>query len=310
MRRIGLACVLAVAGLCLGAPSVHAQTGPGGSARGGVQEEDPRPATLRKMMRRVTVTFEGETLEQVLVYLERIAGVEFDPLWTDERRDGLDREAEIELDVERMPVLNVLERVLDKVSEDFDAATWQLNRDGQVQVGPRSRLNRFAYLRIYYIHDLVFVIPDFDNAPDLDLNNILGGGGGGGGDSPFEDDDDDDEGGLSGAALNEDAIEELLDVIRLAIEPDQWEDNGGDGGVIREFQGNLIVRAPAYMHRQLGGFDFVPRRYRPFVNEERLERRRAIARGEDPDAPVAVEDADAESAEAPAPAPDAAADEG
>jgi len=253
---------------------------------GEVREEvDPRAVAWERMMRRVTVSFEGERLEEVLGYLAALADVEIDALWVDERRAvGLDREAEVVLEVEGERVLNILERVLDKVSEDdFDAATWQFARDGRVQVGPRSRLNRFASLRTYYIHDLVFVIPDFDNAPELDLNNVLGGGGGGGGDSPFEDNDEGDgEGGLADAALNEGAIEQLLDVIRLAIEPDQWESNGGEGGVIREFRGTMIVRAPAYMHRQLGGFDFEPRRYRAWVNEDRLERRRARVRGEDP----------------------------
>ena len=268
---------------CAGGVGVGSAAAQGSDGGGEVREEvDPRAVSWERMMRRVTVEFEGQPLEEVLGYLGTLADVEIDALWVDERRAvGLERDAEVVLEVEGERVLNVLERVLDEVSEDdFDAATWQLAGDGRVQVGPRSRLNRYAFLKTYYIHDLVFVIPDFDNAPELDLNNVLGGGGGG--DSPFEDEDDGDGGaGLGDAALNEDAIDRLLDVIRLAIEPDQWEANGGEGGIIREFRGTMIVRAPAYMHRQLGGFDFEPRRYRAWVNEERLERRRARARGED-----------------------------
>jgi hypothetical protein len=277
--------------LCLTPTASAAQAGAAGASsseqtQGADRREDPRRAAMRRMMRTVTVSFEEQRLEEVLNYLSEIAGVRLEALWLEDRYDtGLDRDTEITIEAKDISVLNLLERVLDKATtDDFDAPTWQLSRDdATIEVGPRSRLNRRAFLKVYYIHDLVFVIPDFEDAPELDLNSILGGGGGGGGtESPFEDTEDDEGGGgLGGAALNQEAIDQLLDVIRLGIEPDQWRDNGGSGGVIRLFRGQMIVRAPAYIHRQLGGFDFAPRRYRPFVNDDRLDRRRAKVRSED-----------------------------
>ena len=43
------------------------------------------------------------------------------------------------------------------------------------------------------------------------------------------------------------------------IEPDAWQVNGGDAASIRYYQGTLIVRAPDYIQRQLGGYPFVVR---------------------------------------------------
>ena len=43
------------------------------------------------------------------------------------------------------------------------------------------------------------------------------------------------------------------------VEPDGWADNGGEWGTIRYYQGTLIVRAPDFMHRQIGGYPFAIR---------------------------------------------------
>ena len=38
------------------------------------------------------------------------------------------------------------------------------------------------------------------------------------------------------------------------IEPEAWEDNGGHRAVMSYFEGALVVRAPDYIHRQIGGY--------------------------------------------------------
>ena len=39
-----------------------------------------------------------------------------------------------------------------------------------------------------------------------------------------------------------------------------WIENGGDSASIRYYQGVLIVRAPDFVHRQLGGYPFAAKR--------------------------------------------------
>ena len=51
-----------------------------------------------------------------------------------------------------------------------------------------------------------------------------------------------------------------MDIILETIEPDAWLDNGGDAASIRYYEGVLIIRAPDYIQRQIGGYPFAPSR--------------------------------------------------
>lgn len=220
-----------------------------------------RAATMRKMMRRITITFEGNRLEDVLKFFEEVAGIQIEKKWLDDRHaTGLDKDFEVNLKIENMPLVNALERVLDRaIEDDLDRATWQLNDWGEVEVGPRSRLNFRKYIRIYDVQDLLFTIRDYDRLPNFDL----GGGGEGGGGGGFFDDPDNDPGNLGPSEREQ--VERLVNIIQTFIEEDQWVANGGDGGTIRFFRGNLIIRCPDYMHRALSGYNFrVPEDYRPY----------------------------------------------
>ena len=50
------------------------------------------------------------------------------------------------------------------------------------------------------------------------------------------------------------------DIILETIEPDSWLDNGGDSASIRYYEGVLIIRAPDFIQRQIGGYPFAPNR--------------------------------------------------
>jgi len=225
-----------------------------------------RHATMRRMMRPITITFEGNRLEDVLKFFEEVGGIQIDKKWLDDRHaTGLDKDFEVNLKIENQPIVTALERVLDRaIEDDLDRATWQLNNWGEVEAGPRSRLNARKYVRVYPIQDLLFNIPDFTDVPTLDIDDVLdqggrGGGGGGGGifDNPASDP------GI-GTPEREEA-ERLVRIIQTFVEEDQWVANGGDGGTIRFFRGSLIIRCPDYMHRALSGYDFpVPAEYRPY----------------------------------------------
>ena len=47
---------------------------------------------------------------------------------------------------------------------------------------------------------------------------------------------------------------ELRTIIEEFIEPDAW----GDYAQIRYYQGNYIIRAPDWLHRQIGGYPYAP----------------------------------------------------
>jgi hypothetical protein len=47
-------------------------------------------------------------------------------------------------------------------------------------------------------------------------------------------------------------------LITQLVEQEEWVDNGGEGGTIRYYNGNLLVNAPDYMHRQINGYSYWP----------------------------------------------------
>src|SRR5690606_24738933 len=106
-------------------------------------------------------------------------------------------------------------------------------------------------LETYDIRDLIFVVPDFDNAPEFDLQSAVsaaGGGGGGGGQSPFS-------GG--GQELQDvpraDRVTAIVDLIQANVDPDGWTAIGGDTSSITELNGNFIITTTPKNHRAIIG---------------------------------------------------------
>ena len=221
---------------------------------------DPRREALDRLAKRVNVELTDARLEDVVQFLSTIGSLEFEVMWEDDSgRDGLDKDALVSIHASNLALLSILERVLDKTSTGFGGNTWQLTPEGFVEIGPKSRLNSSATLKVYDIQDLLFEVNNYTSVPELDLDAAVqqsqGGGGGGGGQSIFEDSEDDTENRLT----PEEQAQQLIALIEETIEPDEWANNGGDGGTIRYYRGTLLVRAPDYMHRQLGGYAFWPR---------------------------------------------------
>ncbi len=62
--------------------------------------------------------------------------------------------------------------------------------------------------------------------------------------------------------------QELIDIITETVEPEAWLSADG-GASIRYYQGVLVVRAPDWIHRQLGGYPFAAAPVRTQVVESR-----------------------------------------
>ncbi len=236
------------------------------------------------------VQFAETPAREAFNYLQTILGINLIGRYSDDRIGfGIDPETPITLDVVGKPALLVLELVLDQC-QDLDPCTWQL-RNGYVEVGTKERLSQPGAMQIKYypIRDLLFEPPYFDNAPALDLSSALnqggggggggggfggggggglgggggggyggggggGSGGGGGGGAIFGDPDEERE-----RKSEAEKAQDIIDLIAEAVEPDAWDINGGEYATIRYYTGTLIVRAPDYIHRQLGGYPFATR---------------------------------------------------
>lgn len=217
-----------------------------------------RAATAAKLRKTITIELNDTRLEDIITFIRDFSGVEIEPYWIDDGGDaGLNKDQHITISVADVSVITLLERVLAKAETDFSPATWQFApTGGAIEVGPRARLNQQAYLKTYDIQDMLFQIPDFVDAPQLDLDQVLNQGaqgGGGGGGSVFGGDTGNQEVPF---IPQEEFAQRIIDIITENVEPEQWQDAGGDGGSIRHYSGTLLIRAPDYIHRQLSGYPF------------------------------------------------------
>jgi len=214
-----------------------------------------------------TVEFDENPLKDVIDFLSQMGDVDILAKWSEDSfGEGLNPEKPITLHVKKpMQLLTILELVLNQATEE--ETTWLLG-EGYVEIGTKDVLNKNKYLVIYPIRELLFEPTGFDNAPQMDLSRSQssgsGSGGGGGGQSLFSGSSG--RGSGSGDQITRssesDQADELIDIITNIVDPYQWERNGGEGGSIRYFRGNLIINASDYLHRQVGGYPFVPARVR------------------------------------------------
>ncbi len=218
---------------------------------------DPRAQTLGRLMKPISIELQDARLEDALDFIAEVSGAQISYRWADAAVvDGMDREQLVTIKVDNVSLLALLERIIDKAElDEFTQNGWQLTPTGELQVGPKSWLNRFPRLEMYDINDLLYEIPSFTNAPELDLDSVLNQGQGGGGSGSIFDEEDDDE---SDRKTRREKVTDIITLIQTIVEPDEWVDNGGDAATIREYNGSLIIRAPDYIHREIDGYPFWP----------------------------------------------------
>ena len=236
----------------------------------------------------ISVNFgSGTMVEDAISVISDKVGVEIKGRFESDNVFGLPADTEIEgFEVADQPAVNVLELVLDQAGDSYGTpCTWQI-RNGYIEIGDidsQSGLSRPSAreTRLYPILDLIYNPPYFDNAPDFDLNSAItqggGGGGGGGGGSGGGGGGSGGRGGGGGGGsgggggggggglfgspssdperlTDEERAEQLRTIIEEFIEPDAW----GDYAQIRYYQGNYIIRAPDWLHRQIAGYPYAP----------------------------------------------------
>lgn len=211
----------------------------------------------------MTLTVEDENSKDVIEGFKEENDVLLNIYWQSDEGKGLDPTKKITFQLKNQPSLTVLERIVEQLDEDGNAA-WQL-RHGTLEIGLKEHLASVGRQRLetYYIRDLLFVVRD-SNAPNLgtfddDRGGSSGGGNSGGGNS----------GGGNSEGSQQEEIDELIDLIVKFIEPNLWEQNGGPCS-ITNYKKTLLIRAPDFIHRQINGYSFLPRK------PEDVRRRRVL----------------------------------
>ncbi len=281
--RTGAAITMVLLGLAGGATGqglseridrVRSERGASGAAADerGVDEAAARREVARRLAAPMAITLEARPLRGAFEAWAELAGVALVVDWRAMEIDGVDVERPVTLELAAsggaegfggaegsggVAAADVLLLLMDAASEELRFVA-EVKSYG-VRVRTRDRANRDVVTRVYDVRDLVMEVPMFDDAPSLDLRDALsntssGGGGGGGG-------------GASGGGVFR--VEELAgdgerprtkdergallaEAVRGTVEPDIWRENGGEYSSLRYRQGLLIVRAPAYVHAQIG----------------------------------------------------------
>lgn len=219
---------------------------------------------LIQLSKPISLDVEDQPIADLFAFLTDVTGAQLEPVYMNEdlATVGIDPETPISVKVTEVAALVVLERILlraQRTEGTGEEYTWQFTEYGTLECGPKSRLNESQRVELYDVSDLLYVVPDFDNAPEFDLSSAIqqsGGGGGGGGQSPISSGTQDPQ-DVQTFAERAQALEEL---IIATVEPDQWVDLGGDGGSITLYNQSFIITAPDYIHRQIAGYDFWPAR--------------------------------------------------
>ncbi len=201
-----------------------------------------------------TIAFDGTALTDAVEYLRDVTGINISVNWRALEEAGISKTDPVSLKLKNVTLRQVVKLMLENVSPGNLA----YYVDGNIlYVTTKELARKNMVTRVYHIEDLIVDLPQFDQAPDFNLQNKSstsgqgGGGGGGGGGGQ----------GLFGGGQNsqkeevvttrEERAQELIDLITSTIERDVWEVNGGTA-TIRYFNGTLIVTAPRDVQTQIG----------------------------------------------------------
>ena len=126
--------------------------------------------------------------------------------------------------------------------------------DGVITIATQDFLDRKTYPVVYNISDLLVEIPEFTDAPIMDLRHATQSRPkvSEQADLPWRyGDDDDDE--PEPNPKRQSRVRKIIELIQDTVAPQSWRDNGGSIGTIQEINGQLVVTQNSAAHRQLSG---------------------------------------------------------
>lgn len=215
-------------------------------------ESEANRAVLANMdTTKMPVEFNDNAFEDVVGFIGSTTGIDIDVDWESLADIGVDPDTPVALKLNSVTINVLLDRVLSKVSDPTLPAGWAV-QDGILTIASEEVLRLNTVLETYDIRDLIFVVPDFDNAPEFDLANAIqqtGGGGGGGGSSPFSGGNQDPQDITS----REDRVDAIITLIQDNVDPEGWRANGGDTSSVTELNGNFIITSTPKNHRAIIG---------------------------------------------------------
>jgi hypothetical protein len=194
----------------------------------------------------ISVELDGVPAENALQWFAARTGINLVVNWDRLEQAGYDRAAPVSLQLNNVPGRVAMRLLLADIFNS-DEVMAEITPHF-VRIRTREQLNEEPVVKIYDIGDLLMSVPNFDGAPKMSLDEVIGDNESGSGGNLFDEVEADDEASLT----KSERVENIINAITTNIEPDIWQRNGGISGTITYFQNKLIIRAPEYVHQKIG----------------------------------------------------------
>ncbi|HEY8667959.1 MAG TPA: hypothetical protein VIL86_14945 [Tepidisphaeraceae bacterium] len=211
------------------------------------------------------VRFDNVGFSDVVDFLRDITGANIFVNWRALEAAAIDKNAPVTARLRDVKFSKALSTILSDVGGGTVKLGYTID-EGVITISTEEDLSKNVITRVYDIRDIIFDVPEFDNAPDFSLQNTASnnqggqggqGGGGGGGQGGGQ-------GGLFGGTgsgsggtqqeagtSKKERIDQIIKLIQDTVASETWKDNGGSVGSVKELSGQLIVTQTPENQRQL-----------------------------------------------------------
>ncbi len=226
--------------------------------------EDTEDAALQAQLDRhlPELRFNANGLSDVIEFLRDVTGANIYVDWAALERASIAKDAPVTARLRDIKFSKALELIFKSVEgEDDDHKLGYTLDEGVITISTKKELNKNTVTRRYDINDLLFVAPDYTNAPNLSLQNAgqgqsAGGGGGGGAGAQGQGLFTDQGGQQNQQQQGQDRanrVDEIKKYITDNVDTNTWKDNGGDVGSISSspLRAVLLITQTPEAHRKI-----------------------------------------------------------
>ncbi|MCK4659036.1 MAG: hypothetical protein KAV82_05890 [Phycisphaerae bacterium] len=220
------------------------------SGRGHISEEDQE--LKAKLTKKIPVLFDDTPFGEIVETLQDSQQVNLSVVWTDLEEQGITEESPVMLNLPRQITFK---KALDEILAYLGGSEVELGyvvSEGIIKIATQELLDRETFVEVYDINDLLMRVPDFTDAPEIDIQQ--GGGGGGQGSAqqnPFQSGGGGGGGGDDDRRSRSERALDIIELIRETIEPESWRAAGGTDASIHALEANLVVAQTASTHEQI-----------------------------------------------------------
>ncbi len=204
--------------------------------------------------------FDGMAFEDVVQFLRKTGKVNIYVKWDALEQAGVTKNTKVSVDLTNVTFAKALRVILEKVGGVTPMG--YLIDEGVVTISTGDDLSRYTFTRVYDVSDLIkpkpldAMPPPFSReAVHQPVRTSQGSTNSGSGSGPagWDDDDYDDNDDDYDYDDLEERTDDLMNIIRTAVEPASWRGGecGGDIGSVRAFDGKLVITQTKPVHRRI-----------------------------------------------------------